>query len=194
VLVETRFPTDTWAVFIFLECVPQTQVGVAFRTGRTATIWAATWPIARPILRSRSPSYWNVLYSRLAVTSQIGVTLGENSICSLVLYRVWRANFLFYMNIPIFILGCCILLRIYPAWFPMTPSIATKFQYVNSPFLLFPSHSLHVSAPTGHPQVRYTIRCLQGLFLLQRIRCTYTTWHMSISVLRPVVPNTCYQT
>jgi hypothetical protein len=23
--------------------------------------------------------------------------------------------------------------------------------------LLFPSHSLHVSAPTGHPQVRYTI-------------------------------------
>jgi hypothetical protein len=79
-------------------------------------------------------------------------------------------------------------------WFLMMPSIATKFQYVNSPFFIFPSHSLHVLAPTGHPQVRYTIRCFQGLFLLQRIRCTYTTWHMPISVLRPVVPNTCYQT
>jgi hypothetical protein len=38
----------------------------------------------------------------------------------------------------VFILGCCILLRIYPTWFPMTPSIATKFQYVNSlPFFFF---------------------------------------------------------
>jgi hypothetical protein len=43
------------------------------------------------------------------------------------------------------------------------------------PFFIFFSYSLHVSAPTGHPQVRYTIRCFQGLFLLQRIRCTYTT-------------------
>jgi hypothetical protein len=40
-------------------------------------------------------------------------------------------------------------------WFFMTPSIATKFQYINS--LLFSFYSLHVSAPTGHPQVRYTI-------------------------------------
>jgi hypothetical protein len=29
----------------------------------------------------------------------------------------------------------------------MMPSIATKFQYVNSPFFIFPSYSLHVSAP-----------------------------------------------
>jgi hypothetical protein len=61
-------------------------------------------------------------------------------------------------------------------WFLMIPSIATKFQYVNSPFFIF-LHSLHVSAPTGHPQVRYTIRCFQGLFLLQRIRCTYINCH-----------------
>jgi hypothetical protein len=41
----------------------------------------------------------------------------------------------------IFILGCCILLRIYPTWLPMTPSIATKFQYVNS-IILFSSHGV----------------------------------------------------
>jgi hypothetical protein len=62
----------------------------------------------------------------------------------------------------------------------MTPSIATKFQYVNSPLFIFPSYSLHVSAPTSHLQVRYTIRCFQGLFLLQRIRCTYTTWRIHV--------------
>jgi hypothetical protein len=30
----------------------------------------------------------------------------------------------------IFTFGCCILLRIYPTWFPMMPSIATKFKTV----------------------------------------------------------------
>jgi hypothetical protein len=39
----------------------------------------------------------------------------------------------------------------------MMPSIATKFQYVNSPFFIFYFYSLHVSTPTGHPRVRYTI-------------------------------------
>jgi hypothetical protein len=39
----------------------------------------------------------------------------------------------------------------------MMPSIATKFQYLNSLFFIFPSYSLYVSAPTGHLQVRYTI-------------------------------------
>jgi hypothetical protein len=68
-----------------------------------------------------------------------------------------------------------------------------SFNTSTPPFVYF-SFLLHVSAPMGHPQVRYTIRCYQGLFLLQRIRCTYTTWRMPISVLRPVVPNTCYQT
>jgi hypothetical protein len=67
-------------------------------------------------------------------------------------------------------------------WFLMTPSITTKFQYANSPFLFF-SHSLHVSALTGHPQVRYTVRCFQGLFLLQRIRCTYTIWRIDVICL-----------
>jgi hypothetical protein len=58
-------------------------------------------------------------------------------------------------------------------WFLMTPSIATKFQYVNS--FLFSSFSLHVSAPMGHLQVRYTIGYFNGLFLIQRIHCTYAT-------------------
>jgi hypothetical protein len=37
-------------------------------------------------------------------------------------------------------------------------------------------YSLHVSAPTGHPQVRYTISyyfCFWRTILIQRIRCTY---------------------
>jgi hypothetical protein len=44
------------------------------------------------------------------------------------------------------------------------PSIATKFQYVNSLFFIFSSHSLLVSAPTGHPQVRYTIYVSKDYF------------------------------
>jgi hypothetical protein len=72
----------------------------------------------------------------------------------------------------------------------MTPSIATKFQYVNSLlFSLF--YSLHVSAPTGHPQVRYTIRYLKNYFLIQQIRCTYAIWYRHVicctSVLQLVV-------
>jgi hypothetical protein len=40
-------------------------------------------------------------------------------------------------------------------------------------------HSLHVSAPMGHPQVRYTISyyfCFWRIILIQRIRCTYAIW------------------
>jgi hypothetical protein len=48
-------------------------------------------------------------------------------------------------------------------WFLMMPSIATKFRYVNSPFFSF-LHTLHVSAPTGHLHVRYTIRYFKGYF------------------------------
>jgi hypothetical protein len=48
-------------------------------------------------------------------------------------------------------------------WFFMMPSIATKFQYVNSLFY-FLSHSLHVSAPTDHLQARYTIRYFKDYF------------------------------
>jgi hypothetical protein len=55
----------------------------------------------------------------------------------------------------------------------------------------FLSHSLHVSAPTGHLQVTYTIRYFNGLFLIQRIRYTYAIWCRDFvcctSVLRLVV-------
>jgi hypothetical protein len=42
-------------------------------------------------------------------------------------------------------------------WFFMTPSIATKFQYINSQ---------HISAPPGHPQVRYTISYYLCFFVI----------------------------
>jgi hypothetical protein len=60
-------------------------------------------------------------------------------------------------------------------WFLYDAVNPNKASIRQLPLFIFYSHSLHVSAPTGHPQVRYTIRCLQGLFLLQWIRCTYTT-------------------
>jgi hypothetical protein len=40
-------------------------------------------------------------------------------------------------------------------------------------------YSLHVSAPMGHPHVRYTISyyfCFWRTILIQRIRCTYVIW------------------
>jgi hypothetical protein len=61
----------------------------------------------------------------------------------------------------------------------------------------FLSHSLQVSAPTGHLQARYTIRYFNGVFLIQRIRCTYAIWCRDVicctSVLRLCIPNTYYQ-
>jgi hypothetical protein len=97
-------------------------------------------------------------------------------------------------------------LYIFCNWFFMTPSIATKFQYINfssyltrnivlslteylwrrqsqqsfntwTPFnFLF--YSLHVSDPTGHPQVRYTIsyfcfNCISHLRMARRVRNMY---------------------
>jgi hypothetical protein len=44
-------------------------------------------------------------------------------------------------------------------------------------FLFF--YALHVSAPTGHPQVRYTISYWRTI-LIQRIRCTYAIWYRDI--------------
>jgi hypothetical protein len=75
---------------------------------------------------------------------------------------------------------CCQLhTKFYPiSSFQLVPYDAVNRNKISIRQLLlfiFSSHSLHVSAPTGHPQERYTIRCFQGLFLLQRIRCTYTT-------------------
>jgi hypothetical protein len=51
----------------------------------------------------------------------------------------------------------------------------------------FPSFSLHVSAPTGHPQVRYTIGYFNGLFLIQRIRCMYATWSRDVTCCTSVL-------
>jgi hypothetical protein len=63
-------------------------------------------------------------------------------------------------------------------WFFMKPSIATKFQYVKS--LLFSFSLTTCFGPHGHLQVRYTIRYFNGLFLIQRIRCTYTIWYRDV--------------
>jgi hypothetical protein len=92
---------------------------------------------------------------------------------------------LFFPLSPYHTIGCCILLRIYPTGSLWCRQSQQSFNTSTPPFFIFPSYSLHVSAPTGHPQVRYTIRCFQGLFLLQRIRCMYTTWRMPILVLWP---------
>jgi hypothetical protein len=71
-------------------------------------------------------------------------------------------------------------------WFFMTPSIATKFQYVNS--LLF-----SFSLTTWDIQ----LNIFNWLFLIQRIRCTYAIWCRDVtccaSVLRLCILNTCYQ-
>jgi hypothetical protein len=43
----------------------------------------------------------------------------------------------------------------------------------------FPFYLLHVSAPMGHPQVRYTISyhfCFWRTISIQRICCTYAIW------------------
>jgi hypothetical protein len=94
----------------------------------------------------------------------------------------------------IFTFGCCILLHIYP-----TGSLwcrRSQQSFNTSTRFYFPSHSLHVSAPTGHLQSRYTIGCFNGLFLIQWIRCTYATWCRDVtcctSVPRLCIPNTCY--
>jgi hypothetical protein len=71
-------------------------------------------------------------------------------------------------------------------WFLMTPSIATEIQYVNSPFFTFLLTHYMFRPPRDHPQLRYTIRCFKcflGLFLIQRIRCTYTTWRIDVICL-----------
>jgi hypothetical protein len=65
----------------------------------------------------------------------------------------------------------------------MMPSIATKFQYVNSPFLFFFSLTTCFGPYGPSSGEMYTIRCFQALFLLQRIRCTYTTWLIDVICL-----------
>jgi hypothetical protein len=72
--------------------------------------------------------------------------------------------------LPLGVASCCASIQLVP----YDAVNRNKVSIRQLPLFIF-SHSLHVSAPTGHLQVRYTIRCFQGLFLLQRIRCTYTT-------------------
>jgi hypothetical protein len=117
---------------------------------------------------------------------------GHQSVCE------WRCK-AFTVHLRKWMSYCvngCISFLLSEGKYPLVPYDAVnrnKVSICQLPLFIFSSHSLHVSAPTGHPQVRHTIRCFQGPFLPQRIRCTYTTWRMPISVLRPVVPNTCYQ-
>jgi hypothetical protein len=58
----------------------------------------------------------------------------------------------------------------------MMPSIATKSQYVNSPLYFFLLTTCF--GPYRPSSGEIYNWCLQGLFLLQRNRCTYTTWHV----------------
>jgi hypothetical protein len=78
------------------------------------------------------------------------------------------------MEFMIFTFRCCILLRIYPTGSLWCRQSQQSFNTL-TPFY-FLCHSLHVSTPTGYLQVRYTIRYFNGLFLIQRIRCTYAIW------------------
>jgi hypothetical protein len=55
-------------------------------------------------------------------------------------------------------------------------------------FFLF--YSLHVSAPTGHPQVRYTISYISVFWrtiLIQRIRCTHVIRSLHLEILFAVI-------
>jgi hypothetical protein len=55
-------------------------------------------------------------------------------------------------------------------------------------------YSLHVSAPMGHPQMRYTISYYFWFWrtiLIQRIRCTYAIWYRDVIWI--CSNNTCYQ-
>jgi hypothetical protein len=84
-------------------------------------------------------------------------------------------------------------------YFSITGSLwrrRSQQSFNTSTHFYFPSLSLHVSTPTGHPQVRYTIGCFNGLFLIQRIRCTCATLCRDVtcctSAPRLCIPNTCY--
>jgi hypothetical protein len=89
----------------------------------------------------------------------------------------------------IFNFECCILLRIYLNWFFMTPSIATKFQYINS--LLFSFFTHYMFRPL-RAIFRWDIQLvIWRTILIQRIRCTYAIWYRDVicctSVLQLVV-------
>jgi hypothetical protein len=68
-------------------------------------------------------------------------------------------------------------LRIYPTWFPMKPSIATKFQLSTVTFYF---HSLHVSAPTGHLQVRYTTDAHKDYSYHNGVKIKSESWQLKL--------------
>jgi hypothetical protein len=93
-----------------------------------------------------------------------------------------------------FTFECCILLRIYLTGSLWRRQSQQSFNTLTPFNFLF--YSLHVSAPTGHLQVRYTIRYSKGYFLIQRIRCTYAIWCRNVICCRRYLtcsPNTCYR-
>jgi hypothetical protein len=76
-------------------------------------------------------------------------------------------NKIFILYLGNFSNACCKIFNFYVQLVPYDAVNRNKVSIRQLPlFFIFPSYSLHVSAPTGHPQVRYTIRCFQGLFLL----------------------------
>jgi hypothetical protein len=70
-------------------------------------------------------------------------------------------------------------------WFFMTPSIATKFQYVKLPLISFFTH--YMFRPL-RAILRWDIQLvIWRTILIQLIRCTYAIWYMLSSVFQLVV-------
>jgi hypothetical protein len=91
----------------------------------------------------------------------------------------------FQMLSKFFTFDCCILLCIY-----LTDSLWRRQSQqsfnILTPFNFLFFYSLHVSAPTGHPQVRYTISYyfyFWRTILIQWIRCTYVIWLLYLGML-----------
>jgi hypothetical protein len=72
--------------------------------------------------------------------------------------------------LPFGVASCCASIQLVP----YDAVNRNKVSICQLPLFYFPSHSLHVSAPTGHLQVRYTIR-----FFLKFLR---TIWNSLLFV------------
>jgi hypothetical protein len=84
----------------------------------------------------------------------------------------------FFLVFFFFTSECCILLRIYITASLWRRQSQQSFNTLTPFNFLF--YSLHISAPTGHPQMRYTISyyfCFWRTILIQRTRCTYAIWY-----------------
>jgi hypothetical protein len=95
----------------------------------------------------------------------------DNERVGLICFNWWNMNFI------IFTFEYCILLRIYLSGSLWRRQSQQSFNTLTPFNFLF--YSLHVSAPAGHPQVRYTISyyfCFWRTILIQRNHCTYAIW------------------